>query len=90
MRFDMLLDGVAQVRHSAIDLYLCDRSLESLLSRPETLAPKTALFVAAARLQGYRPQPIPLANALVPLLETHDGEVATAAAALRASAGRAY
>ncbi|MFT5288073.1 MAG: carboxyl-terminal processing protease [Planctomycetota bacterium] len=59
-----------------------DRALESLLSQPDKLAPRTALFVASARLQGYRPQPIPLANALVPLLETHDGTIAAAATAL--------
>ncbi len=59
-----------------------DRALDKLIGKPQELSPHAALLLVAARLQGTKPQMILLANAILPLLDHADEEVAVGAVTL--------
>lgn len=61
-----------------------DRELDQWIARRAELAPPAALLLVAARLLGAPPDPARLAEALTPVLEGADPELAAAAAQLLA------
>ena len=59
-----------------------DRALDKHIAVPHELSAHAALLLVAARLQGEKPQQILLANAVLPLLDHADEEVAVGAVTL--------
>ncbi len=59
-----------------------DRVLDQELLKADALAPHAALLLTAARLQGKSPDAVLLTDALIPLFDSADEEIAAGAASL--------